>query len=1170
MSFLLHSERFQKDKITYPADNIEEFEWLFDRKDLAEFSELYSYDKNNLILAKLAEMGGVDGLAYALHTSLSSGLGKEDISPEGKNIRKMQFGKNVIEKNPPKGFLRLMWDALQDPMLVVLIVCGVANIPMGIIESGAGHGWVDGFAVLLAVVIVVFVTAINDYQKEKQFRNMEDKSADKDIMVLREGKPVEISHAEVMVGDIINVQNGKEIPCDGLVCQTLGKVKITEGALTGESDALSKNVHEFPFIAKGTQCVGGELFAICTGVGESTVYGKLMAGLLGDRKKQREAEKLGMTIEELKQKEADEKEPECCECCEEEETERTPLQVKLDVLARQIGYIGTGCSILLFEILLLKHYFKDEKNMAYESLWHSIIGLVFWIVFFYSKLKGYLEPYLKGVEDTDEEDRKDATPEELASLDDPFENPYVLAVIYVFVLFCVQWNLELLIRAPTSEAMEYFMVSVTIIVVAVPEGLPLAVTISLAYSMGKMFEDNNFVRKLAACETMGNATTICSDKTGTLTTNIMAVVRVLTGGKVIDTEQLNKTEGNLGDIIGEPLARLFAISIACNSKAYEKELEKERPKDEKKAKLWDADKLKLSVQKILLEGETNETEAASLLFCMQKLSKQEFYKEARADYPMIKAYPFDSAIKMSSSFVKHDEDCFRLYIKGAAERIVNASTHVAHVGESGEVEKVEFTEEDKQGVLDKMDNFAKSGLRCLAFGYREFTYDEVEWEKNESNKEEPAESFEIATKIVFLGLVGIKDPIRKEVPDAVRQCQKAGIVVRMVTGDHIDTARHIAKECGILTNEDQRCFTGEQFIAMLEDEKLRGTKEQTKIMEEIRVVARSRPADKEAMVQWYKEQHNDVVAVTGDGANDALALQEAHVGLAMFIQGTDVAQEASDIVIMDDNFASIVKTVMWGRSVYDNIRKFVQFQLCVNVVALSISLIAAFLDGLEVPLTAVQLLWVNLIMDTLAALALATEMPTPSLLDRRPYARDTHLISHAMWRFVAVHSTIQLIILLCLLTMGEDFLDLKAPHNFEDEDTSGRNETLMAICFNTFVWFQIFNEINARKVNGEWNVIEGFFDNTMFSSILLVTIICQFILVQYCADIAGTVWLDEKQWAFCVVVGCVSFPVGQLTLWFPVDLEQGMVDVNPDWFYIDKQFVAGHDSGASYSTPSMQ
>merc|ERR1719471_782567 len=212
-------------------------------------------------------------------------------------------------------------------------------------------------------------------------------------------------------------------------------------------------------------------------------------------------------------------------------------------------------------------------------------------------------------------------------------------------------------------------------------------------------------------------------------------------------------------------------------------------------------------------------------------------------------------------------------------------------------------------------------------------------------------------------------------------------------------------------------------------------KEKTELMENLRVVARSRPDDKEAMVEWYKNVHRDVVAVTGDGANDALALQEAHVGLAMNIQGTEVAKEASDIVIMDDNFASIVKTVMWGRSVYDNIRKFVQFQLCVNVVALSISLIAAFLDGLEVPLTAVQLLWVNLIMDTLAALALATEMPTDALLERRPYGRNTHLISHAMWRFVFVHSTIQLIILLVLLTQGTDFLDLHAPSNFEDEDT---------------------------------------------------------------------------------------------------------------------------------------
>jgi magnesium-transporting ATPase (P-type) len=258
---------------------------------------------------------------------------------------------------------------------------------------------------------------------------------------------------------------------------------------------------------------------------------------------------------------------------------------------------------------------------------------------------------------------------------------------------------------------------------------------------------------------------------------------------------------------------------------------------------------------------------------------------------------------------------------------------------------------------------------------------------------------------------------------------------------------------------------------------------------------------------------------------------------------------------MDDNFASIVKTVMWGRAVYDNIRKFVQFQLTVNCVALTLSLIAAFLDGLEKPLTAVQLLWVNLIMDTLAALALATEMPTDALLERRPYSRDTHLISYSMWRFVLVHAFFLLIILMVLLTKGEDWLDLKDASNFDDEGE--RNETLMCIIFNTFVWMQIFNEINARKVNGEWNVVEGFFDNWLFSGILALTAILQTGIVEGGGEFTNTVPLDATQWAFCVVVGTVSFPISQLTLWIPVDMEQGMVDVDSEWFYRNQDFIDG-------------
>jgi len=387
------------------------------------------------------------------------------------------------------------------------------------------------------------------------------------------------------------------------------------------------------------------------------------------------------------------------------------------------------------------------------------------------------------------------------------------------------------------------------------------------------------------------------------------------------------------------------------------------------------------------------------------------------------------------------------------------------------------------------------------------------------------------------------------VPDAVATCQKAGIVVRMVTGDHLETAKHIAKECGILTSKDHVCMTGARFRQLSEEDK-------RKELPRLRVLARSKPADKEALVTWYKEvnEPHDIVAVTGDGANDALALKKADVGLSMGIQGTDVAKEASDIIIMDDNFASIEKTVMWGRSVYDNIRKFVQFQLTVNVTALTLSLICSFLGeyGLQNPLNAVQLLWVNLIMDTMAALALATETPTRKLLDRHPFQKDSHIISQILWRFVFGHSIYQLTILLLIIfcgdgTFGPDWFNLKetSEHEFEDED---RKVTLLTLVFNTFVWFQIFNEVNARRVNNEKNVFEGIFKNSIFWGVIIVTIGAQIILVQveFLGGFIEVKPLNGQQWLICIAFGAGEMIWHQLVILVPVNFQDGIQQMNAE------------------------
>jgi len=470
----------------------------------------------------------------------------------------------------------------------------------------------------------------------------------------------------------------------------------------------------------------------------------------------------------------------------------------------------------------------------------------------------------------------------------------------------------------------------------------------------------------------------------------------------------------------------------------------------------------------------------------------------------------------------------------------------------GEIE--ELDQGHVEQIQAAMESMTCTGLRCLGICFRLYEQNEIDFKSTVSYTLEDSAAEPLFNEMVWVGCAGIADPVRDEVPDAVRTCQNAGIVVRMVTGDHLETARHIAKQCGILTCADHVCMTGGEFRELSDEDK-------KKLLPRLRVLARSKPADKEELVHWYRTQNSpkDIVAVTGDGANDALALKDADVGLSMGIQGTDVAKEASDIIIMDDNFASIEKTVMWGRSVYDNIRKFVQFQLTVNVTALTLSIVCAFGDGTQNPLTAVQLLWVNLIMDTMAALALATENPTRELLKRNPFKKDSHLITQVLWRFVFGHSLLQLGVLIALTFAGDLMLDSLADEAI-DEDTN-RYEKRMTVVFNTFVWFQIFNEVNARKVNNERNVFDGILSNSIFWFIIVVTVVLQVILVQVpgLSDFANTKPLNITEWVFCVGVGASGIIWHQLVLLVNVNMEDGIQEVdNAVLFKREPEFEPGY------------
>ncbi|KAM4554349.1 plasma membrane calcium-transporting ATPase 1-like [Fundulus diaphanus] len=640
---------------------------------------------------------------------------------------------------------------------------------------------------------------------------------------------------------------------------------------------------------------------------------------------------------------------------------------------------------------------------------------------------------------------------------------------------------------------KFFIIGVTVLVVAVPEGLPLAVTISLAYSVKKMMKDNNLVRHLDACETMGNATAICSDKTGTLTMNRMTVVHTYIAGrhyKKVPEPDLIPTK------ILDLLIQGIGVNCAYTTKIMPPEREGGLPRQI-----------------------GNKTECALLGL---SLDLKRDYQNVRNEIPeekLFKVYTFNSVRKSMSTVLKNFDGSYRMFSKGAAEILLKKCSKILTA--SGEA-KVFKPKDREQLVKNVIESMASEGLRTICLAYRDFpaTDGEPDWD-NEA---------EILSRLTCIAVVGIEDPVRPEVPEAIRKCQRAGITVRMVTGDNINTARAIASKCGILLpGDDFLCIEGKEFNQRIRNELGEVRQERIdKIWPKLRVLARSSPMDKHTLVKGIIDstvlEQRQVVAVTGDGTNDGPALKKADVGFAMGIAGTDVAKEASDIILTDDNFSSIVKAVMWGRNVYDSISKFLQFQLTVNVVAVTVAITGACITQ-DSPLKAVQMLWVNLIMDTFASLALATEPPTEALLLRNPYGRNKPLISRTMMKNILGHAIYQLTLIFTLLFVGEKMFDIDCGRNAPLHAPPSEHYTIV---FNTFVLMQIFNEFNARKIHGERNVFEGVFGNPIFCSIILGTLIVQVVIVHFGGKAFSCVPLTLEQWLWCIFLGLGSLLWGQL------------------------------------------
>lgn len=762
-----------------------------------------------------AELNERFGTIKRSHTSGSMAEASK-ISDNSFSDRKRIFKDNRLPEKKAKTFLQLAWIAYNDKVLILLSVAAVVSLALGIYQTvrpapseqhEARVEWVEGVAIMVAIFVVTFVGALNDYQKERQFIKLNRKKEQRNVKVIRSGKSQEISVYDILVGDIMHLEPGDLIPVDGIFIEG-HNVKCDESSATGESDIIRKtpadevfhaienhqNLKKMdPFILSGGKVSEGVGTFLVTSVGVNSSYGKTLMSL-------------------------------------QDEGQTTPLQSKLNILAEYIAKLGLAAGLLLFVVLFIK-FLVELKNIEGGS------------------------------------------------------------------------------QGKGQRFLQIFIVAVTIIVVAVPEGLPLAVTLALAFATTRMLKDNNLVRLLRACETMGNATTVCSDKTGTLTQNKMTVVAgtLSTASRFGDKEETvsstpsskHEEKSPATDINDVSSAEFFTTlsqdtkillkdSIILNSTAFEGE--------ENGAKVFIGSK----------------TETALLQFVVDHLPVESISEE-RANSEIVQMIPFDSGRKCMAVVIRLPDGKYRMLVKGASEILISKCTRIITDPTQGTADSP-ITADQIETLNGIVSNYASRSLRTIGLLYRDFS----EWPPRgavSADDKKQADFDKVFKDMIFFGVVGIQDPLRPGVTKAVRDCQIAGVFVRMVTGDNIMTAKAIATECGIFTSGGI-AMEGPVFRKL-------SKKQLTQVIPRLQVLARSSPDDKKLLVGHLKKL-GETVAVTGDGTNDAPALKTADVGFSMGIAGTEVAKEASAIILMDDNFASIVRAISWGRTVNDAVKKFLQ------------------------------------------------------------------------------------------------------------------------------------------------------------------------------------------------------------------------------------------------------
>ncbi len=925
-----------------------------------------------------------------------------------------KYGENLL--SPPKrdSLWKLFLEKFKDPIIRILLIAAFLSL----IVSFVHKEYAETIGIFCAIFLSVGVAFWFETDANRKFDILNQVNDDTLVKVIRNGNISEVPKKEIVVGDIILLETGEEIPADAKLINAISLL-VNESCLTGEL-SISKTTNPQSFhedstypsnmIYRGTTVIDGHCSAEVTSIGDATEFGKVA----------REAT--------------------------ETSTEETPLNKQLDKLAKFIGIIGFALATLTFSTLFFKDIFFEGPTYTAGQL-GLLLGII--LAFLITTSKVWLPIIYDGINLSGS---KFIAPKYIT---EGSWLKWISIGILTFALVCLlgffrgtnPFNAESWIPMKDAERiLEYFMIAVTLIVVAVPEGLPMSVTLSLALSMRRMLKTNNLVRKMHACETMGAATVICTDKTGTLTQNQMRINQTNFYG--LKQQQLENDE----------ISKLIIEGVAINSTAF--------------LDYSDSKKIKAL---------GNPTEAALLLWLNDNKIN---YLDIRKFTKVVELLTFSTERKFMATAVDSSAMPGKriLYVKGAPEIILGKCKNLLSADGLHPIEKF------KPEIDSQLLQYQNQAMRTLGFAYKEIDINDTSDIKFQAEK-----------GLTFLGIVAISDPVREDVPEAVNKCIEAGIKVKIVTGDTPGTAKEIGRQIGIWKPEDSEIniITGPDFEALPEEEAFNRVRE-------LKIMCRARPTDKQRLVQLL-QKNNEVVAVTGDGTNDAPALNYAQVGLSMG-SGTSVAKEASDITLLDDSFNSIATAVMWGRSLYKNIQRFILFQLTINVAAMIIVFLGSIL-GHQLPLTVTQMLWVNLIMDTFAAAALASLPPDSGVMKAKPRKNDDFIITQIM-RFNILFTGLSFVILLLILMF-----------NFRGED--GEISRYNLSCFFTiFVMLQFWNMFNAKAYATGRSAFFGITQSFGFIIAALIILVGQFLIVQFGGDVFRTAPITPKDWL--IIIGSTS------------------------------------------------